>query len=210
MSRVRIKFCGLTRADDVAAACALGVDAVGFVMTRRSKRFVDLDAAVALRAAVAPFVSVVALVMDDEAAWVAEVISRLAPDLLQFHGAESAAFCAGFGRPYLKAVPMGGGDADVAAYAREHAHAAGFLLDSHALGEPGGSGKAFDWTRMPRTVGRPLILAGGLTPENAGGAVRIARPYALDVSSGIESAPGIKDFEKMKLFVQNVNAAGAA
>ena len=210
MSRVRIKFCGLTRADDVAAACALGVDALGFVLTRRSRRHVDLDAAVALRTVVAPFVSVVALVMDDEPAWVAEVISRFAPDLLQFHGAESAAFCAGFGRPYLKAVPMGGDGADVAAYAHEHARAAGFLLDSHALGEPGGSGKAFDWTRMPRNVGRPLILAGGLTPANVGDAVRIARPYAVDVSSGIESAPGIKDFGKMKLFVQNANAAGAA
>lgn len=209
MSRVRIKFCGLTRADDVAAACALGVDALGVVLTRRSKRYVDLDAAVALRAAVAPFVSLVALVMDDEPAWVAEVISRLAPDLLQFHGAESAAFCAGFDRPYLKAVPMGGG-ADVAATVREHDRAAGFLLDSHALGEQGGSGKAFDWTRMPRDVGRPLILAGGLDAANVADAVRIARPYALDVSSGIESAPGIKDFEKMKLFVQNANAAGAA
>ena len=209
MSRVRIKFCGLTRADDVAAACALGVDALGFVLTRRSKRYVDLEAAVALRAAVAPFVSLVALVMDDEPAWVAEVISRLAPDLLQFHGAESAAFCAGFGRPYLKAVPMGGG-ADVAAYVREHDRAAGFLLDSHAFGERGGSGKAFDWTRMPRDVGRPLILAGGLDAANVADAVRIARPYALDVSSGIESAPGIKDLEKMKLFVQNANAAGAA
>jgi phosphoribosylanthranilate isomerase len=210
VSRVRIKFCGLTRADDVAAACTLGVDALGFVLTRRSRRYVDLDAAVALRTVVAPFVSVVALVMDDEPAWVAEVISRFAPDLLQFHGAEPAAFCAGFGRPYLKAVPMGGDGADVAACAREHALAAGFLLDSHALGEPGGSGKAFDWTRMPRDVGRPLMLAGGLTPANVGDAVRIARPYAVDVSSGIESAPGIKDFGKMKLFVQNANTAGAA
>ena len=210
MNRVRIKFCGLTRADDVAAACALGVDALGFVLTRRSKRYVDLDAACALRAAVAPFVSLVALVMDDEPAWIAEVISRLAPDLLQFHGAESAAFCAAFGRPYLKAVPMGSDGVDVAACACEHDRAAGFLLDSHALGEQGGSGRRFDWARMPRDIGRPLILAGGLDAANVADAVRVARPYALDVSSGIESAPGIKDFEKMKLFVQNANAAGAA
>jgi phosphoribosylanthranilate isomerase len=209
VSRVRIKFCGLTRADDVAAACAFGVDAVGFVLTRRSRRYVELDAAVALRAAVTPFVAVVALVMDDEAAWVAEVISRLAPDLLQFHGTEPAAFCAGFGRPYLKAVPMGG-DVDVAAYAREHDRAAGFLLDSHALGEPGGSGRRFDWTRMPTNVGRPLVLAGGLDATNVAEAVRVARPYALDVSSGIESAPGIKDIEKMKLFAESAKLAGAA
>ncbi|HJU38589.1 MAG TPA: phosphoribosylanthranilate isomerase [Tahibacter sp.] len=210
MSRVRIKFCGLTRADDVAAACALGVDAVGFVLTRRSKRYVDLDAAVALRRAVAPFVATVALVMDDEPAWVAEVISRLAPDLLQFHGSESAAYCAGFARPYLKALPMGDAGVDVAAYAREHDRAAGFLLDSHAFGEPGGSGRAFDWTRMPADIDRPLIVAGGLDAANVGDAVRIARPFAVDVSSGIESAPGIKDFEKMKRFVQAVKMADTA
>ena len=208
MSRTRIKFCGLTREEDVMAACALGVDAVGFVLTARSRRHVDIDRAVALRRAVAPFVSVVALVMDDAAGYVEEIIFRLMPDLLQFHGSEPPAFCEGFGRPYLKAVPMGSVH-DVAAYAAGYGRAAGFLLDSHALGEEGGSGRRFDWSRMPHDVNRPLILAGGLDPANVGEAVRVARPWAVDVSSGIERMPGEKDFEKMRLFVQNANREGA-
>lgn len=208
MSRTRIKFCGLTREEDVAAACALGVDAMGFVLTQRSRRHVDLDRAVALRRGVAPFVSVVALMMDDTPAYVEEIIFRLMPDLLQFHGNEVPAYCESFGRPYLKAVPMGSVE-DVAGYVDGYRGAAGFLLDSHVLGGEGGSGQRFDWSRMPRDIERPLILAGGLDPANVADAVRFARPWAVDVSSGIESAPGLKDFEKMKLFVQNANVKSA-
>lgn len=201
--RVRVKFCGLTRAEDVAKACALGVDAVGFVMTRRSKRFVPIEQAAALRAAVPPFVAVVTLLLDDDTAWIDEVISRVAPDLLQFHGDEPAERCAAFGRRYLKAVPMGS-VADVAAYARLHPQATGFLLDSHAAGGQGGTGVVFDWARVPRDLGRPLLLAGGLDAGNVAEAVRIARPYAVDVSSGIESAPGIKCAQKMQQFLQSL------
>jgi phosphoribosylanthranilate isomerase len=201
--RVRVKFCGLTRAEDVAEACALGVDAIGLVMTRRSKRFVPLDLAAALRAVVPPFVAVVTLLLDDETDWIAEVISRVAPDLLQFHGDETAERCTAFGRRYLKAVPMGS-VADVHAYARAHPQAAGFLLDSHAAGGQGGSGVAFDWTRMPRDLARPLLLAGGLDAANVAAAVRIAQPFAVDVSSGIESAPGIKCAQKMRQFMQSL------
>lgn len=206
-ARVRVKFCGLTRAEDVAAACALGVDAIGLVMTRRSKRFVTLEQAEALRAAVPPFVAVVTLLLDDEDDWVREVISRVAPDLLQFHGEESAARCSAFGRRYLKAVPMGS-VADVYTYARAHPQAAGFLLDSHAAGAQGGSGVAFDWARVPRDLGRPLLLAGGLQAGNVAAAVSAAQPFALDVSSGIESAPGIKCVRKMQQFMQSLANAG--
>lgn len=208
MSRVRVKFCGLTRAEDVAAAAALGVDAIGLVMTRRSKRFVDLDAARALRAQVPPFVATVVLLLDDEPAWVREVISRVAPDLLQFHGEEPADYCTGFGLRYLKAIPMASVD-NVSAYTQRHAQAAGFLLDSHAAGGQGGSGQAFDWTRMPRELGRPLVLAGGLHAGNVAEALRLASPFALDVSSGIETAPGIKSNGKMQQFMQALAAAGA-
>jgi phosphoribosylanthranilate isomerase len=207
-ARVRVKFCGLTRAEDVADACALGVDAIGLVMTRRSKRFVPLDQAAALRAAVPPFVAVVTLLLDDEDDWVREVISRVDPDLLQFHGEETAQRCGAFGRRYLKAVPMGS-VADVAAYTRDHPQAAGFLLDSHAAGAQGGSGVAFDWTRVPRDLRQPLVLAGGLSADNIAAAVRLARPYAVDVSSGIESAPGIKCARKMRQFMQSLAQAGA-
>lgn len=208
MNRIRVKFCGLTQAEDVAAAAALGVDAIGLVLTRRSRRFVTPGQAAQLRAAVPPFVAVVALLLDDEADWVREVISRVAPDLLQFHGAEAADWCASFGRPYLKAVPMG--DAiDLPAYAQAHPRAAGFLLDSHATGASGGSGSTFDWTRVPHGFDRPLLLAGGLHAGNVAQAVRTARPYAVDVSSGIETAPGRKCAQKMQQFMQSLAQAGA-
>lgn len=207
-SRVRIKFCGITTSEDAIAAAGLGVDAIGLVFTRRSKRFVDLAHARHIRAAVAPFVSVVALLMDDEADWVAEVVAAVQPDLLQFHGGEIAEQCERFGRPYIKAVPMGT-VADVAAFAAQHPRAQGFLLDSHAYGAAGGSGERFDWQRFPGNLDRPLILAGGLHAGNVAEALRVARPYAVDVSSGIETEPGRKDLTKMRCFVEAVRAAEA-
>jgi len=200
VSRTRIKFCGLTRLDDVRAAVELGVDAIGFVLTKKSRRCVDPAQARALRDALPPFVSAVALFMDDDPAWIEQAITTLRPDLLQFHGAESAAFAERFDRPYLKAIPMAS-IVDVAAFAAGHPHARGFLLDSHALGAAGGSGEAFDWTRVPRDFARPLVLAGGLDAGNVAQAIALARPCAVDVSSGIESAPGIKDASKMRAFV---------
>lgn len=206
MSRTRIKFCGLTRVDDVRAAVELGVDAVGFVLTRKSRRFVEPAQARALREALPPFVDAVALFMDDAAEWVEEVVAQLRPDLLQFHGEESASFAARFSTPYLKAVPMAS-VADVAAYAAGHPDARGFLLDSHATGAVGGSGGRFDWTRVPHAFGRPLLLAGGLDAGNVAAAIATARPYAVDVSSGIETAPGIKDAARMRAFVEAVRRA---
>ena len=200
-----IKFCGLTRAEDVDAAVALGVDAIGFVLTRRSRRFVDIAAARALRDRLAPFVTAVVLFMDDPPAWIDDVIAAVRPDLLQFHGEESPDAVARFARPYLKAIPMAA-LADAAAYAQQYTDAAGFLLDSHAAGSVGGTGVAFDWQRAPR-LAKPVILAGGLDAGNVAQAIGVVRPYAVDVSSGIESAPGIKDAGKMRAFVEAVRAA---
>ncbi|MCE5233478.1 MAG: phosphoribosylanthranilate isomerase [Mizugakiibacter sp.] len=205
--RVRVKCCGITRVEDALAAAHLGADAVGLVFARRSPRHVEPRQAAAIRAALPPFVTVVALFMDDDVAWVAQVLNAVKPDLLQFHGAEPAAFCGIFGRPYLKAVPMAS-VTDVEAYAAAHPLACGFLLDAHAAGEAGGSGRAFDWTRAPRDFARPLVLAGGLTPDNVGGAVRTARPWGVDVSSGVESAPGVKDAAKLRRFIEEVERAG--
>jgi phosphoribosylanthranilate isomerase len=206
MTRTRIKFCGLTRMDDVRAAAELGIDAVGFVLTRKSRRFVEPAQARALRAALPPFVDAVALFMDDTAEWVEHVVAELRPDLLQFHGEEAADFAARFSMPYLKAVPMAS-VADVSAYAARHPAARGFLLDSHAAGAVGGSGGTFDWTRVPRDFGRALLLAGGLDAGNVAQAIATARPYAVDVSSGIEAAPGIKDAAKMRAFAEAVRRA---
>jgi phosphoribosylanthranilate isomerase len=203
----RIKFCGFTRADDVRIAVELGVDAIGLVLTRKSQRFLGLSQARALRRSLPPFVSAVALFMDDDAGWIEEVIAGVQPDLLQFHGSESGGFAASFMRPYIKAVPMAS-VADVAAYVALHPEACGFLLDSHAVGQVGGTGGRFDWSRVPR-LARSLLLAGGLDALNVAQALALVRPYAVDVSSGIESSPGIKDAAKMRAFVAAVRAADA-
>lgn len=203
--RTRIKFCGLTRVEDVHFAVDLGIDAVGFVFTRRSQRFVGVSQARMLRRALPPFVMAVALFMDDDPGWIEEVIAAVQPDLLQFHGEEPPGFASSFARPYIKAIPMAS-VADAAAYAAQHSAAAGFLLDSHAAGSAGGSGEAFDWRRVPR-LARPVVLAGGLDARNVAQAVALVRPYAVDVSSGIEAVPGIKDAAKMRAFAAAVRAA---
>jgi phosphoribosylanthranilate isomerase len=202
----RIKCCGMTRVEDALLAAQLGADAIGVVMTAHSKRQVSLAQAKAIVDAMPPFVTTVALCMDDDAGFVQEIIDTLRPSLLQFHGSESDEWCRQFGHPYLKAIAMGEG-ASALYQLRDHPHAAGLLLDGHGLGEAGGSGKVFDWALMPRDLKQPLILAGGLTSANVAEAVRVARPWAVDVSSGIESAPGIKDPAKLRDFIVAVRAA---
>lgn len=209
MNRTRIKCCGMTRVEDARLAAELGADAIGVVITARSRRRVDLAQARAIVAAMPPFVTTVALLMDDSAETVRAVIEQVQPDLLQFHGNESDAWCAQFGRPYLKAVAMGEGAAALPRL-RGYPQAAGLLLDGHGLGEPGGSGKAFDWSLMPADLPQPLLLAGGLHAGNVGEAIRAARPWAVDVASGIESSPGIKDASRMAAFIDAVRAADAA
>jgi phosphoribosylanthranilate isomerase len=202
----RIKFCGMTRPEDALFAARLGVDAIGMIFTARSKRRIDLHQAQAIRRALPPFVSTVALFMDDEAALVEAVRDQLQPDLLQFHGQETDAWCAQFGRPFLKALAMGEG-ASALAQLGDYPHAAGLLLDGHGLGEAGGGGQRFDWTLMPTQLAQPLILAGGLHAGNVAEAIVTARPWGVDVSSGIESAPGIKDHAVMRAFVAAVREA---
>ncbi|HZX91212.1 MAG TPA: phosphoribosylanthranilate isomerase [Rudaea sp.] len=206
--RVRVKFCGFTRRDDALAACTLGVDAIGMVLTTRSKRFAGIANARDIRRALPPFVAVVTLFMDDEPALIAEAVATVRPDLLQFHGSEEAPDCVRYGLPYLKAVAMGGaGRIDWRAVVAAHPQAAGFLFDGNAPGEQGGSGKRLDWAQLPAKLSAPVVLAGGLTPENVGDAIRLAHPYAVDVSSAIESAPGVKDVEKMRRFVAAVRSS---
>lgn len=202
----RIKCCGMTRVEDAVLAAQLGADAIGMVFTARSKRRVTLEQARAIAAAVPPFVTVVALFMDDEATLVQGVIEAVQPDLLQFHGQEPDNWCAQFGRRFLKAIAMGEGKVALHRL-RRYPSASGLLLDGHGLGEAGGSGKAFDWSLMPRDLAQPLILAGGLTPGNVAEAIRIARPWAVDVASGIESAPGVKDPRKLADFIDAVRNA---
>ena len=203
----RIKFCGITRPQDARIAIDLGVDAIGLVFTRRSQRFLGISQAREIRRMLPPFMSAVALFMDDEPSWIEEVIAGVQPDLLQFHGAEAGPFAASFSRPYIKVVPMASVD-DAVAYASLHPAACGFVLDSHALGALGGSGETFDWKRAPR-IGKPTILAGGLDPANVAHAIALVRPYAVDVSSGIETASGIKESGKMRRFVEAVRTADA-
>lgn len=208
LRRTRIKFCGLTRAEDVAEACALGVDAMGFVFAARSKRRVSAQAAAALHDGLHPFVDAVALFMDTPADEVRDTIATVRPTILQFHGGEDDAFCAGFGLPYLKAIAMGGdADADAASLLARYPRAAGFLFDSNAHGQAGGSGHTFDWSRIPAGFARPYLLAGGLHPENVFEAIRATRCWGVDVSSGIEAEPGLKNHERMRRFVSEVRRA---
>lgn len=205
-ARTRVKFCGITRPEDARKAIALGVDAIGLVFVPRSRRRVDLGQAREIIAAAAPLVSVIGLFMDAPTADVAAVLEQLPLDALQFHGAESPEYCGQFRRPYVKALAMG--DAvDVVCAASGYAGARGVLLDAHRSGEQGGTGERFDWSAVPRELAGHIILAGGLTPANVGAAISQVRPYAVDVSSGIESAPGIKCPERMQQFMNEVERA---
>jgi phosphoribosylanthranilate isomerase len=208
----RIKFCGITRVEDVRAAAELGVHALGFVCVPASKRFVDLDLAAALVSATPAFVSTVGLFQDADADQVFAAQKRARFSMLQFHGHESPEFCQQFDVPYLKAVPMADGP-DLSDYARHYSTAHGLLLDSHSLSglKSGGSGHAFDWQsvrpQLAREVNTSWILAGGLNADNVAAGIRTLQPYAVDVSSGIESAPGVKALERMRAFMHGVRDA---
>jgi phosphoribosylanthranilate isomerase len=209
--RTRIKFCGMTRAADVAAAVDAGADALGFIFADGSPRCIDLARLDALLAVLPPLVTPVALFRDNPSAEVAAVLARSPRLIAQFHGDEPPTFCAGFSRAWLKAVPMGAiDDGALPAFLSAQAAAGciGFVFDSHGGARAGGSGSSFDWSRLPKRVPAPLILAGGLTPDNVAAAIRVVRPFAVDVSSGIESAPGHKDHAKMQRFADEVRRAG--
>lgn len=205
--RMRVKICGITREADAREAAALGADAIGLVFQRQSPRCLDADRAAAIAGSLPPFVTTVGLFLDAEPAFVAETARRVGLDLLQLHGGESPEYCSELPRPYIKAVAMAD-TGDVQAYMAQYPDARGFVLDSHALGQPGGSGRAFDWSAVPETEA-PIVLAGGLTPDNVGEAIRRVAPWGVDVSSGVESAPGIKDTDRMAAFIASAGRAGA-
>jgi phosphoribosylanthranilate isomerase len=207
MSRTRIKICGLTRAQDVVAAAQSGADAVGFVFYPSSPRNVSFARAAELAARLPPFVTAVGLFVDPQADFVAGALRHVPLQLLQFHGGESDARCAKLsgGIPWIKAIRMRAG-VDLLESSASHPGACGLLADAFAEGF-GGSGKTFDWSLLPAGLGRPLVLAGGLDPGNVGEAVRRAKPWAVDVSSGVEIARGIKDAEKIAAFIARVREA---
>ncbi|HOW75240.1 MAG TPA: phosphoribosylanthranilate isomerase [Candidatus Competibacteraceae bacterium] len=201
--RTRVKICGITRPEDGMMAAELGVDAIGLVFYPPSPRFVDVKTAQRIVAVLPPFMTVVGLFMNAEPATVRAMLESVRIDLLQFHGDEEPDVCAVFGRPYLKAVPMGAG-ADVRDYEQRFANATGLLLDSHGGQKMGGTGQGFDWARIPAKRHKPLILAGGLHSDNVVEAIRQVHPYAVDVSSGVESAKGVKDATLMRAFLRGV------
>ena len=196
----RVKICGLTRIDDVQAAIRFGADAIGFVFVPASPRYLGAEAATSLCVGVPAFVSRVGLFLDQSATAVRQVLDAVPLSFLQFHGSESAEFCRQFGRPYIKAINPSSPDA-IALADRAYPDAAGILVDSHAPGGLGGTGKMLDWDQL-KAGKLPLILAGGLNPENVATAVRMVRPWAVDVSSGVESAPGIKSAAALKRFIE--------
>jgi len=199
MSHVRVKICGLTRAEDVAAAVSYGADAVGFVFVPASKRCISTAQAAALCLAVPAFISRVGLFLNQSAREVWQVLGQVPLSALQFHGDEDAGFCRQFGRPYIKSVSLQRG-IDVRELEAGYPGAAGILVDSHEPGGLGGTGKTLDWTRV-RPGQLPLILAGGLDSQNVAAAIRTVRPWAVDVSSGVEVSPGIKDAGAIERFI---------
>ena len=204
LPRIRVKICGITRPEDGVMTARLGADAIGLVFYPPSPRFVSPEQARRIILALPPLITTVGLFVNAEPAAVRAVLSVAPLTLLQFHGDEEPDYCAAFGWPYLKAVPMGAG-ADVYDYEQRFATAAGLLLDSHGGAQTGGSGRGFDWARIPAERHKPLILAGGLHPGNVAAAIRQVRPDAVDVSSGVEAAKGVKDGALIRAFLQGVN-----
>jgi phosphoribosylanthranilate isomerase len=201
--RTRIKICGITRAEDALAAVRLGADAIGLVFYPPSPRSVTLDQARAIVSVLPPFVTVVGLVVDESRERLQELMAAVRIDLLQFHGNESPAACNTPGRPWIKAIRMREG-IDLPAVHREYREASALLLDAYEPGMPGGTGSRFDWERIPPSMASNIILAGGLNPDNVEAAIHRVRPYAVDVSGGVEASKGIKDAGKIAAFIEGV------
>jgi phosphoribosylanthranilate isomerase len=206
--RTRIKICGIREAAHARVAYEAGADAIGFVFHRPSPRYIDPQDAAAIIATLPPFVSSVGLFVDEPAESLSAILGQVPLDLLQFQGEEPPEFCARFGRPFVRAVRMEEGT-DLVEYALRFSRARALLLDAHVPGEVGGTGRTFDWTRVPRELPTPVILSGGLTPGNVGRAVREVRPWAVDVSSGVERSRGVKDPGKIVEFIRSVQREDA-
>ena len=203
--RTRVKICGITRPADGVAAARAGADAIGLVFYPKSPRYLSAERAIEIRDALPPFVQTVALFVNADAAQVSQVMGRVKPSLLQFDGDETPEFCGQFGVPYVKAARVRQG-LDLIEYLRPFSRAAAWLLDSFVEAY-GGVGERFDWSLVPRSLERPLILSGGLERGNVAEAVRKLRPWGVDVSSGVESAKGIKDAAEIAAFIAEVRNA---
>lgn len=203
---VRVKICGITRLQDLHAACDAGADALGFVFYEKSPRHVSITTAAALLRELPPFVQGIGLFVNAEPAFIESVLQAVPLDLLQFHGDERPADCARFGRPYIKAVRVNR-ETDLLKCAADFDAARGLLLDAWVPGVPGGTGERFDWSLIPPNLPKPVILSGGLTPDNVAEAVQRVRPWAVDVSSGVEATKGIKDARKIAQFIAKAKTA---
>jgi phosphoribosylanthranilate isomerase len=203
---VRSKICGITRIEDALAAVAAGADAIGLVFYARSPRAVSIEQAAAIVRALPPFVTSVGLFVNASRDEIHEVLQQVPLDLLQFHGDETPEQCEGHGRPYIKALRVQPG-MDLHAHCAAFADACGVLLDTFVAGVPGGTGEVFDWSLVPQDFPKPVILAGGLVPDNVAQAIVQVRPYAVDVSGGVEASKGIKDPQRVRAFVAAVRQA---
>ena len=201
-----VKICGITRGEDALAAARYGAHAIGLVFFRGSPRSVATSQAAEIVRILPPFVTAVGLFVDATAEEVRAAVSSTGVQLLQFHGDEPPAFCAQFGLPYVKAVRVRPG-VNLLQYARDHRMACGLLFDAFSKDAYGGTGSSFDWSLIPCNMPLPVILSGGLTPANVAQAVRAVRPWAVDVSSGVESAPGVKDAARIAAFMSGVRDA---
>lgn len=208
MSRTRVKICGITCVEDAVAVVDAGAEALGLVFYAASPRAVTIVQARAIALATGPFTVVTGLFVNADPEFVAAVLKQVPLQLLQFHGDEDIAYCESFARPYMKAIRMRP-ELDVAAAIAEYHSASGILLDAYRPGVPGGTGETFDWARVPRQPARPLVLAGGLTAANVADAIRATQVYGVDVSGGVESAPGKKDHNKITSFINNARFAAS-
>ncbi|MCP4286683.1 MAG: phosphoribosylanthranilate isomerase [Gammaproteobacteria bacterium] len=204
--RTRIKICGITRQLDAVEAVRAGADAIGMVFYAPSPRAVSLQQAAELVHVLPPFVSVVGLFVNAHQSEIERVLAATRVDLLQFHGDESPGECAAFGKPFIKAIRMREG-IDLCQERNRYGEAAGLLLDTYRKGTPGGTGDSFDWDRVPADIADSIVLAGGLNPANVEQAIRTVKPYAVDVSGGVERDKGIKDRAKIAAFIRGVERA---
>tara|TARA_B110000902_G_scaffold123492_1_gene144331 strand:- start:1605 stop:2216 length:612 start_codon:yes stop_codon:yes gene_type:complete len=202
--RTRAKICGITRLEDALAAVEYGADAIGLVFYKPSPRYVSIEQAATISAALPPFVSVVALFVDPTQGEVNAVLSRVRIDVLQFHGEESEVACAQYSLPYLKVIRVKT-DTNLIQYAQAYGTAKALLLDTYSEHAVGGTGQVFDWSLIPNNLPVPIILAGGLTPENVNEAVKQVKPYAVDVSGGVETSKGIKNSVKIAAFMAAIH-----
>ena len=207
-ARTRIKICGLRDPEHARIAAAEGADAIGLNFYPPSSRYVSIEEAARVASALPPYVTAVALFVNEKPRTIRSILERVPVDLLQFQGDETPEFCASFAKPFVRAVRMETG-VDLVEYFRRFSRARALMLDAHVAGEAGGTGMTFDWSRVPREAPLPLILSGGLTRENVGRAVREVRPWAVDVSSGVEKSRGVKDPALIVEFIRSVRREDA-